>query len=411
MGNIVEYVKMAIQNIVANKGRSFLTMLGIIIGIASVIAIVSIGEGTKNQMNSEISNVGGGQIAVNCSTEAVNQDIYMTPEDLEAIREIEGVEGVTGADSISGESVTGKGEFSVTLSLETQDGQLLNNYSMKRGTYFNEADVNEGRSVCVISDSDAKRLFGSDDVVGMDIDVQSMGLTKSFRIVGVTTQKENGTFVSYTYEGMPVSLSIPYTAAQDFLGDSTDDFYYIMVQADKTLDSKVISDKVIKVLEQQHQSAGEDYFQVQSFQDVMKTMNQMLGMVTAFISFVAGISLLVGGIGVMNIMLVSVTERTREIGIRKSLGAKTSSIMLQFLAESAILTIIGGIIGILLGIAGGFGICTLISSSQGMTISPGISVGTILIATAFSCAVGIFFGIYPAKKAASLSPIEALRRN
>ena len=160
--------------------------------------------------------------------------------------------------------------------------------------------------------------------MGMDIDVQCLNLTKSFRIVGVTTHKENGTFVSYTYEGMPVSISIPYTAARDFLGDSTDDFYYIMVQADKKMDSKVISDKIIKVLEQKHQSAGEDYFQVQSFQDVMKVMNQMLGMVTAFISFVAGISLLVGGIGVMNIMLVSVTERTREIGIRKSLGAKTS---------------------------------------------------------------------------------------
>lgn len=411
MGNIVEYVKMAIQNILANKGRSFLTMLGIIIGIASVIAIVSIGEGTKNQMNSEINDAGGGQIAINCSTDAKNQDVYMTPEDLDAIREIKGVEGVTGTDSVTGDTVTGKGEFQINLSMETQDGQLLNNYSMKRGSYFTEADVTEGRNVCVISDSDAKRLFGSDDVVGMDIDVQCLNLTKSFRIVGVTTHKENGTFVSYTYEGMPVSISIPYTAARDFLGDSTDDFYYIMVQADKKMDSKVISDKIIKVLEQKHQSAGEDYFQVQSFQDVMKVMNQMLGMVTAFISFVAGISLLVGGIGVMNIMLVSVTERTREIGIRKSLGAKTSSIMMQFLAESAILTVIGGIIGIILGIAGGFGICSVISSSQGMTLTPGISVSTILIATAFSCAVGIFFGIYPAKKAASLSPIEALRRN
>ena len=411
MGNIVEYVKMAIQNILANKGRSFLTMLGIIIGIASVIAIVSIGEGTKNQMNSEINDAGGGQIAINCSTDAMNQDVYMTPEDLDAIREIKGVEGVTGTDSVTGDTGTGKGVFQINLSMETQDGQLLNNYSMKRGSYFTEADVTEGRNVCVISDSDAKRLFGSDDVVGMDIDVQCLNLTKSFRIVGVTTQKENGTFVSYTYEGMPVSISIPYTAARDFLGDSTDDFYYIMVQADKKMDSKVISDKIIKVLEQKHQSAGEDYFQVQSFQDVMKVMNQMLGMVTAFISFVAGISLLVGGIGVMNIMLVSVTERTREIGIRKSLGAKTSSIMMQFLAESAILTVIGGIIGIILGIAGGFGICSVISSSQGMTLTPGISVSTILIATAFSCAVGIFFGIYPAKKAASLSPIEALRRN
>ena len=411
MGNLVEYVKMAVQNILANKGRSFLTMLGIIIGIASVIAIVSIGEGTKNQMNSEIDDVGSGQIAVYCSEDAMTEGEYMTGEDLEALRQIEGVEGVSCSSSFMGETVTGKGDFSLSLSLETQDGVLINNSTMKRGAYLNQADVEEGRSVCVISDSDAKRLFGSDDVVGMDIDVQAYDLTKTYRIVGVTTQKENGTFVSYTYEGMPVSLSIPYTSAVDFLGDETDEFTNVMVQADKDRDSKEISDEVIRVLEQRHQSAGQDYYQIQSFQDVVKMMNDMLGVITAFISFVAGISLLVGGIGVMNIMLVSVTERTREIGIRKSLGAKTSSIMLQFLAESAILTVIGGIIGIILGIAGGYGICAAMSAGQGMTITPGISLGTILIATLFSCAVGIFFGIYPAKKAAALSPIEALRRN
>lgn len=143
----------------------------------------------------------------------------------------------------------------------------------------------------------------------------------------------------------------------------------------------------------------------------MKSMNEMLGMVTTFISFVAGISLLVGGIGVMNIMLVSVTERTREIGIRKSLGAKTASIMLQFLAEAAILTVIGGLIGILLGVLAAYGICMVMSNSMGMAISPGISPTVVLAATLFSCAVGVFFGIYPARKAAKLSPIEALRRN
>lgn len=411
MGNLIEYVKMAIQNILANKGRSFLTMLGIIIGIASVIAIVSIGQGTTNQMNSEIDSAGGGQIYIYCSDDALTEEQYMTPEDMEAIRQIEGVEGVSINSSIGGDTITGKGDFSVNLVMETQDAPILNNTVLKRGKYFNEEDVAEARNVCVISDSDAKRLFGSDDVVGMDIDVQCYDLTKSFRIIGVTTQKENGTFVSYTYEGMPVSISIPYTAAVDFLGDSIDEFYNLNVQADKRMDSQLISKEVIKVLEQRHQSAGEDYYQIQSFQDVMKLMNQMMGMVTAFISFVAGISLLVGGIGVMNIMLVSVTERTREIGIRKSLGAKTSSIMLQFLAESAILTVIGGIIGILLGIAAGYGICSIISSSQGINISPGISPGIILAATGFSCAVGVFFGIYPARKAAKLSPIEALRRN
>ena len=411
MGNIIEYVKMAIQNIIANKGRSFLTMLGIIIGIASVIAIVSIGEGTKNQMNSEIDAAGGGQIFIYCSDDAIKEDAYMTAEAMEAIRKIDGVEGVSSSFTIMGETVTGKGDFSATVTLETQDAPIVNNLALKRGTYFTEADVAEGRNVCVISDPDAKRLFGSDDVIGMDIDVQCYDLTKSFRIVGITTQKENGTFVSYTYEGMPVTLSVPYTAAVDFVGDTADEFTSMVVQADKKMDSQAISKEAIKTLEKRHQSAGEDYYQLQSFQDVMKMMNDMLGMVTAFISFVAGISLLVGGIGVMNIMLVSVTERTREIGIRKALGAKTSSIMMQFLAESGIITVIGGIIGIVLGIAGGYGICSVMSSVQGMTITPGINAATIIAATLFSCAVGIFFGIYPAKKAAALSPIEALRRN
>ena len=410
MGGLFEYIKMAVQNIRANKGRSFLTMLGIIIGIASVIAIVSIGEGTKNQMNSEIDGIGGGQIAVSVSNDAITELEFITAEDVQAVREIDTVEGVNVSESYDGETVTGKGNFSIMLTAEGPDAKLLNNSEMKYGNYFGENEIEEGKNVCVISDADAKRLFGTDDVVGMDLDITCYDSSKSFRIMGVTTQKENGTFVSYTYDGMPVAVNIPYSSMEDLVG-ATDEFYSLTIQGDKTLDSQIIADQVVHVLEKRHQCAGEEYFQVQSFQDVMQSMNEMLGMVTAFISFVAGISLLVGGIGVMNIMLVSVTERTREIGIRKSLGAKTSSIMLQFLAEAAILTVIGGLIGIILGILAAYGICSVISGSIGMTIIPGISPTVIFVATLFSCAVGVFFGIYPAKKAARLSPIEALRRN
>ena len=410
MGGLFEYIKMAVQNIRANKGRSFLTMLGIIIGIASVIAIVSIGEGTKNQMNSEIDGIGGGQIAVSVSNDAITESEFITAEDVQAVREIATVEGVNVSESYDGETVTGKGNFSIMLTAEGPDAKLLNNSEMKYGNYFGENEIEEGKNVCVISDADAKRLFGTDDVVGMNLDITCYDSSKSFRIMGVTTQKENGTFVSYTYDGMPVTVNIPYSSMEDLVG-ATDEFYSLMIQGDKTLDSQIIADQVVHVLEKRHQCAGEEYFQVQSFQDVMQSMNEMLGMVTAFISFVAGISLLVGGIGVMNIMLVSVTERTREIGIRKSLGAKTSSIMLQFLAEAAILTVIGGLIGIILGILAAYGICSVISGSIGMTIIPGISPTVIFVATLISCAVGVFFGIYPAKKAARLSPIEALRRN
>ena len=200
MNGFYEYIKMAVQNIRANKGRSFLTMLGIIIGIASVIAIVSIGEGTKNQMNSEISDVGGGQIYIYVSNDGMSEETWITPEDIQAVRELEDVEGVSVGDGYNGETVTGKGTFNLMVTAEGPDAKMINNADMKYGSYFGEQEVETAKPVCVISDTDAKRLFGTDDVVGMSIDVTCYDVTKSFRIMGVTTQKENGTFVSYTYE-------------------------------------------------------------------------------------------------------------------------------------------------------------------------------------------------------------------
>ncbi len=411
MGNILEYIKMAFKNIKANKGRSFLTMLGIIIGISSVIMVMAVGDGTANAMNSEVADLGTGQINVYCSDDAANAEEWITPEDITAIKEsIIGIEGATPNDGTSGTTVTGKGEFSLTFSGGTEDLQKSLNFNMKRGSYFTAVDVEEGNRVCVISDSDAKRLFGSDDVVGMDIDVEIGGISGSYRIVGVTQQKENTSFISYTYEGMPVSLDVPYTSF-DYFGWQSDSFYSVTVFANDQAKGEDVVRDIIHTLETRHQCAGEEYFQIQSFQDMLSEMNNMLAIVTTFISCVAAISLIVGGIGVMNIMLVSVTERTREIGIRKSLGAKTSSILLQFLAEAAILTVLGGIIGIILGLLGAMGACGLMSASMGSVIHPGIKASTILGATLFSCGIGVFFGIYPARKAAKLSPIEALRRN
>lgn len=407
----MEYIKMAFKNITANKGRSFLTMLGIIIGIASVIMVMAVGDGAANAMNSEVAALGSGQISVYCSGDAEEAEEWITPEDLKAIQEqTEGVEGVTPYDSALGTTITGKGEFTVQLKGGSEALQKSVNYNIKRGAYFTESDVEEGSRVCAITDSDAKRLFGSDDVVGMDIELTVNGITGSYRIVGVMQQKENSGFVSYTYEGMPVTLDVPYTSFENF-GWKSDSFYSATVFAGEEASGEKVAKDIIHLLETRHQCAGENYYQIESFQDMIAELNGVLGIVTAFISCVAAISLIVGGIGVMNIMLVSVTERTREIGIRKSLGAKTSSILMQFLAEAAILTITGGIIGILLGLLGAVGACALMSSSMGSVIHPGLKVSTILGATLFSCGIGVFFGIYPARKAAKLSPIEALRRN
>ncbi|MCI9136171.1 MAG: FtsX-like permease family protein [Lachnospiraceae bacterium] len=411
MGNMMEYIKMAFKNIRANKGRSFLTMLGIIIGISSVIMVMSVGDGTANAMNSEVSDLGTGQIALYCSEDASNAEEWITPEDITAIEEkVKGVEGVTPGDGAAGTTSTGKGEFFLQLNGGTEIMQKAVNYDMKRGTYFTREDVEMGNRVCVITSSDAKRLFGSDDVVGMDIEATINNITNSYRIAGVTQQKENGGFVSYTYEGAPVALDVPYTSFESF-GWESDSFYSVTLFADEKADSEEVVKDVVHLLETRHQCAGEEYYQVESFQDMVKELNDVLRIVTTFISCVAAISLIVGGIGVMNIMLVSVTERTREIGIRKSLGAKTSSILMQFLAEAAILTIVGGIIGIIVGLVGAVGACGLMSASMGSTIHPGIKASTILGATLFSCGIGVFFGIYPARKAAKLSPIEALRRN
>ena len=240
MSKLYEYIKMAVHNIMANKGRSFLTMLGIIIGIASVIAIVSVGEGTKNQMNSEIDDIGGGQIAISVSDEAQTDEEWITADDVEAIRAVDGIEGVNVSDSFSGETTTGKGNFSLMVTGEGPDAKLLNNATMKHGVYFGENEVQEAKNVCVLSDADAKRLFGTDDVVGMTVDVNCYGLTKSLRICGVTTQKENGTFVSYTYEGMPVTINVPYTTMNEFTGVS-DYFFSVTMQTDKSLNSQDVA--------------------------------------------------------------------------------------------------------------------------------------------------------------------------
>lgn len=402
MAQIWEYIKIALMNIRSNKGRSVLTMLGIIIGISSVIMIISIGNGVKSGINGELSSMAGGQIAVYTNTdEDAGVDLEFTEEDMDAIMEkVPNVKAVTPSWSFGGTATGRKGTFSATATFGKAGLEYSSQDPIIKGRYFTDSDYYTANKVCVITESSARTLFGNTNVVGMTFDFSLYGVTQEFTVVGV--RKDNASKLLGMAGGNTVSMEAPISVISEGYG-----FYVtytdLLIVSDGAENASQVAQDAVRLLENRHDVRGKNAILVQNFNDMLSQMDQILSYITIFVVFVAAISLLVGGIGVMNIMLVSVTERTREIGIRKSLGARTGSILLQFLSESAIITLLGGIIGILIGVAGAFGVCSLI----GFTAK--VSAGTVLGASLFSSAVGIFFGIYPAKKAAKLSPIEALR--
>ena len=402
MAQLWEYVKMAVSNIRMNRGRSFLTMLGIIIGVSSVILIMSIGNGAKSEMEEELTSVAGGQIYLSVNSNLEGEKPVITEEDRDALRELEHVKGATSLMNQWSTIYTDKGNFDANIDYGNQDSEYTNSPEMLYGQWFTWDDYNAHRAVAVVSEMDAVRMFGTSNVVGLTFEMDDGSGLQDVRIVGVKKAIE-GTFVSSGY-GSYLDISMPMTA--DWYWAEYNDFDSVYIFAE-TGYAKEVTERAISLLESRHEIFGEDAFMSEDFDSQMASVMQVLDMITIFIMLVAGISLLVGGIGVMNIMLVSVTERTREIGIRKALGARTRSILIQFLAESAIITGIGGMIGITLGVLGAYGVCSL----PMVTFPPRVSVSAVVFATLFSCSVGIFFGIYPARKAAHLSPIEALRRN
>ena len=245
-------------------------------------------------------------------------------------------------------------------------------------------------------------LFGTTDVVGMSFDVTIYNVTQELRIVGIR-QDNQSTLISALGGSSYLQIEMPISTLGASYTFWVEDFQQFIIVAEKAEYSAQVAADSLRLMENRHNVRGENKIMMESFADYQEQYDSILSVITVFISFVAAISLLVGGIGVMNIMLVSVTERTREIGIRKSLGARTNSILLQFLAEAGIITLIGGLIGITIGALGAVGICGILG------FQAQVKGTTVLFAAIFSSAVGIFFGIYPARKAAKLSPIEALR--
>lgn len=397
----MEYIKIALMNIRSNKGRSFLTMLGIIIGISSVIMIISIGNGVKGGINSELNAMAGGQIYV--YSDGQNDEgisVEFTDEDIDALQtKVANVKAVTPRWTLSGTATGRKGIYTASMSLGMPGLEYVSSDPIIEGRYFNENDYYSANKVCVVTEASARAMFGTTNVVGMTFDFTMYGSTQEFTIIGI--RKDNASVLVTVVGTETVSVEAPLSAIREAGFEIVNDALLIISDGAENA-SQVAADSV-KLMENRHDVRGKNVIKVENFNDYMSQMNDILSYVTIFVVFVAAISLLVGGIGVMNIMLVSVTERTREIGIRKSLGARTGSILLQFLSESAIITLLGGIIGIVIGVLGATGVCTLI----GFTAR--ISVGTVIGASLFSSAVGIFFGIYPARKAARLSPIEALR--
>ena len=410
MSQFVEYLKMALSNLRSNKMRSFLTMLGVIIGISSVILIMALGNGARNVITEQMAGIAAGQIAL--YTYDSTGDYYITKADIEAIRDnVDGIKGVNTYMYCDGTASTKKGEFQVSGSGQMASYKHFSTTEILHGRYFNETEYLSGQPVCLIGETDAVRLFGSSNVTGMNLDVVLWGMEVSFTIVGVEKAEEE-TMFTFTYENSPIYLYFPLTVLEQVYGMELDDFYQIYLMAEQDADTAAVTEQVVDLLERRHQCYGEDIYQYESFNDYLGTVNTVINVVTMLISLVAAISLIVGGIGVMNIMLVSVTERTREIGIRKALGAKTRSILLQFLSESAIITMIGGLIGIISGISGAFLVAKIVATVNPMlAFTPSVSIVTVLATTLFSSGIGLFFGIYPARKAAKLSPIEALRRN
>jgi putative ABC transport system permease protein len=402
--DIVESVKMAATTLVANKLRSSLTMLGIIIGNASVIAMIGIGEGAQKYIAKELESLGPNVLFVipgNRETQRVSFDLPKTLvlEDAKAIAsQVPSIQTVT-AESNSRQLVTYRNKnANVNVIGTTPEFLPVRNFEVDRGRFLTELDLKRSNLVAVMGADLASRLFGTVDPVGQQVRIKNV----TFQVIGVMAAKGSNLGVDYDD-----AVLIPLTTQANRISGRTSPFgveLTYIVAAAKTADSVDAAEfQITNLLRLRHKLTGEDDFTIRTQKDAMETVGKITGALTVMLAAIAGISLFVGGIGVMNIMLVSVTERTQEIGLRKAIGAREQDILLQFMIEAVILSAAGGIVGTLVGV-GGILLVGAFSPLQG-----GISATAIILAVGVSGGIGLFFGVVPARRAAKLDPIVALR--
>ncbi len=404
---VTENLRIAFRALRANKLRSMLTTLGIIIGVAAVIAVVSIVQGLQFMITKELQGVGATYVMVlpkqdpNQGPGVLARQVKLTWEDGQAIRDrIPGIRRITPLIAAPAQLIKyGERQHTVQyLFGVSQDWPEVNNHEVDVGRFFSRVDMEHRRKVAVIGRKVAEEL-GLDDPVGKEVYVGSLPVS----IIGVMEKRGQA-----LGQNMDDLVFIPFDTAVNLLGHTAGEQIQLRLQAVDAASVDQVKDGITQMLRQRHKIAeGQpNDFDVMLQDEILKSVGSILGMITTVIGAVVGVALLVGGIGIMNIMLVSVTERTREIGIRKAVGAKRQDVLVQFLIEAVTLSLLGGGIGLLAG----WGIGALVASLLPGDWPPAhVPFWAILVAVGFSAVVGIFFGIYPAGKASRLDPIEALR--
>jgi putative ABC transport system permease protein len=404
--DLMATLQVALRALARNKMRSALTMLGIIIGVGAVIAMVGIGQGARTQVQQQIAAMGSNLLWVGSGTVTRGgmrmgwgQTKTLVYEDMQAIlREVPTAAAAAPASMTTAQVVYGNENWSTRVTGTEPQYFEVRNWPFQMGTSFTQQDVESAANVAVIGETVRKNLFSGVDAIGQTIRIKNL----PFRVVGVLTPK--GQSAGMGGDDQDDTIVIPLTTLQKKMTGETW-LRFIMVSAVSKEASYTAQQQISELLRDRHRirAGQDDDFMVRNMADMADLADQTSQVMTILLASIAGVSLIVGGIGIMNIMLVSVTERTREIGIRMAIGATEEDVQRQFLIEAVVLSLLGGALGIFFGVGSSY----FISATAGWPVE--ISTMAIGLAVAFSTAIGIFFGFYPARKAAHLDPMEALR--